>query len=85
MSHTIVSVKCPACYFEKPLFSKCLWCNDSKRLSRSEALKHADLTWCFAGGGYIAGDNSYEEMREDEAKAKRIASLCGDAARYDRK
>lgn len=82
MNPTITKVRCPNCFDEKPALGYCHWCGDTKWVPKDTALRFADVTFCFAGGGYIAGDNSFEEMRTQEARARAIANICGEPDRF---
>ena len=62
----------------------CCYCNGEGKAHRDAALRWADVSWCFAGGGYLAGDYSFDEMRDMEAKAKAVAALLGEPNRYRR-
>ena len=85
MAVKIKKIRCPACENRRGISLLglcCSWCGGTGRASVETALRYADLTWCFAGGGYIAGDYSLEECRAEEAKAKCIAALVGDPDRF---
>ncbi len=75
----ITKIICPSCEGsgEGLLDYPCFWCKGTTRLPVADARRYADTTWTFAGGAYVIGDCSYDEMRKQEAKAERIYALTG--------
>lgn len=77
----ITKLVCPSCegtgQFRGGLSINCMWCRGEKRLPVTDALRYADIEWNFAGGGYIAGDYSFDEMVKQERKAERIYDIAG--------
>lgn len=78
MSYTITKIRCPSCVGtgECPMLGfTCTWCRGSKRLPRAKALNHANVVYTLAGGGYIAGEYSLQEMRERERSAEAVYAV----------
>ena len=86
-AYRVTKCKCPNCKGtgQSALGITCCYCHGAGKAARKDALHWADVTWTFAGGGYIAGDYDLAEMRDMEAKAKAVAEMLGEPNRYRRK
>lgn len=79
--YRITKMVCPGCEGSGKcwLFGTCQLCAGTKRAPIKRALDHANHIYMLAGGGYICGDHSYDDMREMEAKAERVYALAESA------
>lgn len=79
MTYTITKIRCTSCDGSGSMLGLpgigYMWCQGTGRLSRDDALRHARLGYALAGGGYIAGDYSLDEMRAEEAQAEAVYAL----------
>lgn len=75
----VTKIVCPSCkgggWFVKEFKWRCMWCNGKRRLSADDAARYANQTYMIAGGGYIAGDHDYADMRRMEGEAAQVYAL----------
>ena len=74
----IVAVRCPCCKGNprNAIFGICMWCENAGKAPVTTALRYADTLYMLAGGGYIEGDYSFEEMVAQEKEAEAIYDFC---------
>lgn len=89
MSGRVTKLVCPSCEgsgrFSPVMALKCMWCKGEKRIPVADALQYAQNAYVFAGGGFLNGDYSFDEMVERERKAERIYDLAGAQTPWQRR
>jgi hypothetical protein len=75
----VTKIICPSCKGSgkfSPVFDfACTWCKGATRVSVEDGRRYADNVYMLAGGGYIAGDHSHEDMLEMQNRAEQIYAL----------
>ncbi|WP_131800139.1 hypothetical protein [Methylobacterium indicum] len=78
---TITRFRCGSCDGDGMLFSRpgttCTWCAGAGKLPRAQALRQAETFYALASGGYIAGDHSLDECRQEERRANAVYAAFG--------